>query len=76
MLVYIKRRLGMCARKLGKTKEAAKVFKDLMKEHTSILNIHENYIDCLLELNNYGDCLSILTKYDGKFKCVCLIIRS
>lgn len=64
VLVYVKRRLGMCARKLGKTKEAAKMFKDLMKEHPSILNIHENYIDCLLELSNYSDCLSILTKYD------------
>ena len=36
-----------------------------MKEHPSVLNIHENYIDCLLELTSYGDCLSILTKYDG-----------
>ena len=29
VLIYVKRRLGMCARKLGKLKEAAKIFRDV-----------------------------------------------
>merc|ERR1712176_912077 len=32
VLVYVKRRLAMCARKLGRVKEAAKIFKELTKE--------------------------------------------
>jgi hypothetical protein len=30
VLIYVKRRLGMCARKLGKLKEAAKIFRDVL----------------------------------------------
>ena len=30
--VYIKRRLGMCARRLGRVKEATKVFKELNRD--------------------------------------------
>ncbi len=29
VLIYVKRRLGMCARKLGKLKEATKIFRDV-----------------------------------------------
>jgi hypothetical protein len=32
ILIYVKRRLGMCARKLGKLKEAAKIFRDVFNE--------------------------------------------
>merc|ERR1719394_2392311 len=32
VMIYIRRRLAMCARKLGKLKEAVKMFKDLAKD--------------------------------------------
>lgn len=66
--IYIKRRLAMCARKLGKLKEAAKLFRDLTKENSvaimSVLNIHENLIETLLEMQSYSDCQAVLAKYD------------
>ncbi|XP_045028574.1 protein ST7 homolog [Daphnia magna] len=36
VLICVKRRLAMCARKLGKLKEAVKMFRDLTKEVTPI----------------------------------------
>lgn len=64
--VYVKRRLAMCARKLGRTKEAVKLMKDLLKEYPllSVLNIHENLIEALLELQAYSEVQQVLTKYD------------
>lgn len=35
VVIYIKRRLAMCSRKLGRLKEAAKIFRDLTKEPPS-----------------------------------------
>lgn len=68
VIIYIKRRLAMCARKLGKLKEAAKIFRDLTKEAPSsiisVLNVHENLLECLLEMKAYSDCSSVLAKYD------------
>lgn len=77
ILIYVKRRLGMCARKLGKLREAAKIFRDLVKEFPmmSVFNIHENLIEVLLALQNYADVQGVLAKYDGK-KSVNLIPRS
>ncbi|KAL5290621.1 ST7 family protein [Megaselia abdita] len=67
VLIYVKRRLAMCARKLGKLKEASKMLRDLTKEIPSImnvLNIHENLIETLLEMQAYVDCQAVLAKYD------------
>ncbi|XP_017753425.1 PREDICTED: protein ST7 homolog isoform X1 [Eufriesea mexicana] len=67
VLIYVKRRLAMCARKLGKLKEAVKMFRDLTKEVPpimNVLNIHENLIEALLEMQAYTDVQTVLAKYD------------
>ena len=38
-MIYIRRRLAMCARKLGRLKEAVKMFKELAKEVPPIMNV-------------------------------------
>ncbi|XP_050527339.1 protein ST7 homolog isoform X2 [Daktulosphaira vitifoliae] len=67
VLIYVRRRIAMCCRKLGKLKEAVKMYRDLSKEMPpimNILNVHENLIEVLLEMQSYADVQSVLAKYD------------
>lgn len=67
VLIYIKRRLAMCSRKLGKMKDAVKMFRDLTKEVPpimNVLNVHENLIEALLQMQAYADVQAVLAKYD------------
>ncbi|VEL24475.1 unnamed protein product [Protopolystoma xenopodis] len=66
--IFIRRRIAMCARKLGKLKEAIKMMKDLIKEYPNLnlFNLHENLIECYLAAQQYADAQAFLAKYDGK----------
>ena len=58
----------MCARKLGRVKEAAKIFKELNKDtheasNLAWLNSAENLIECYLELGDYANAQEMV-KFD------------
>lgn len=78
VLICVKRRLAMCARRLGRCKEAVKMFRDLLREcppWLTSLNLQENLLEALLEMQAYGEAVSVLARYDEislpKSACIC-----
>lgn len=67
VVLYTKRRLGMCLRRLGKLSEALKLFKELNKELPCVhaFSCLENLMEIYLEIEAYSDLQSLLAKYDG-----------
>lgn len=63
---YCRIRLALCARKLGKLKEAVKMYRDLSKDDRALamINVHENLTECLLEMQNYFDLQQLLHKLE------------
>jgi len=66
VVLYTKRRLGMCLRRLGKLSEALKLFKELNKELPCVhaFSCLENLMEIYLEIEAYSDLQSLLAKYD------------
>ena len=69
ILAYCKIRLAVCLRKLGRVKEAIKIYRDLSKDDRSLhfANIHENLIECLLENQNYSDAQQLMSKQEDQW---------
>lgn len=63
---YCRIRLAMCARKLNKLKESAKMYRDLLRDDRALAmaNINENLIECLLEMQCYSDVQQLLQKQE------------
>ncbi|CAH0703083.1 unnamed protein product [Spodoptera exigua] len=58
VLAHVKRRAAMCARRLGRLRDAARLFRDLARDAPPALHalaLHENLIEVLLEQKAYAD---------------------
>lgn len=58
VLAHVKRRAAMCARRLGRLRDAARLFRELARDAPpalSSLSLHENLIEVLLEQKAYAD---------------------
>ena len=77
---YCKLRLAYCNRKLGKFKDAIKLYRDLLKDDhvLSMANVQENLIECLLEMQSYSEVSQFLAKQEElsviKSTCMCYTI--
>lgn len=58
VLAHVKRRAAMCARRLGRLRDAARMFRELARDAPPALAplaTHENLIEVLLEQRAYAD---------------------
>lgn len=78
--VYCRFRQAVCARRLGKVKEAIKLYRELLKDSRSLflVNICENLTECLLESQSYCELNTFLAKQEDtlvyKSTCLCYTV--
>ncbi|KPJ05932.1 Protein ST7-like [Papilio machaon] len=67
VLAHVKRRAAMCARRLGRLRDAARMFRELAREAPPALAplaTHENLIEVLLEQRAYADVQALVARYE------------
>ncbi len=64
--IHCRLRLAVCSRRLGKVKEAMKIYRELLKDSRVhfLANIYENLAECLLEMQSYTELNAFLLKLD------------
>ena len=64
--VFCRFRLAVCTRRLGKIKEAIKLYRDLLKDSRTLflVNIYENLTECLLDSQSYSELNNFLSKQE------------
>ncbi|XP_028027249.1 protein ST7 homolog [Bombyx mandarina] len=67
VLAHVKRRVAMCARRLGKLRDAARMFRELTRDAPPALHamsLHENLIEVLLEQRLYADAAAVVARFE------------
>ena len=66
VFLYCRLRLAVCVRRLGKIKEAIKMYRDLLKDPRTLYlaNIYENLTECFLEAQSYSELNTFLQKQE------------
>ncbi|XP_013170219.1 PREDICTED: protein ST7 homolog, partial [Papilio xuthus] len=67
VLAHVKRRAAMCARRLGRLRDAARMFRELARDAPPALAplaTHENLIEVLLEQRAYADVQALVSRYE------------
>ncbi|XP_022123314.2 protein ST7 homolog [Pieris rapae] len=65
LLAHVKRRVAMCARRLGRLKDAARLFRELSREAGGAphaLQVRDNLLEVLLEQRLYADAQAVLAR--------------
>lgn len=67
VLAHVKRRAAMCARRLGRLRDAARLFRELTRDAPPALQAlapHENLLEVLLEQRLYADAGAVLARQE------------
>ncbi|XP_052740539.1 protein ST7 homolog [Bicyclus anynana] len=67
VVAHVKRRAAMCARRLGRLRDAARLFRELARDaHPALaaLQLHENLLEVLLEQRAFADAHALLARLD------------
>ena len=67
--IHCRLRLAVCNRRLGKVKDAIKIYRELMKDNRAhyLANLYENLAECLLETHSYTELNAFLLKQEETF---------